>query len=328
MRRELPCEGSIYLVRVGFHSNSISLRGTEIAVYDYAEFNEILLGNESVIFTPRHSPVHDVRAFPKFFNRFPVSMYDSREELVDLVQRLGIDVMYFIKQGTNDGLLVPGCKNVVHAVFQYYEPHGHAYAYVSEWLSNFVSGGRVPFVPHMVRPPDDLSSHLRAQLGIPTDATVFGRHGGSDTFDIEGVHAVVRRVAQEAPNTYFLFMNTEQFCEPQHNIIFLEGTSDPVCKQRFINTADCMLHARLAGETFGLAVAEFSVSNKPVLTWSESRERAHLEILGEKALLYHGGSDLFEQLLSFDRNQKRDWDAYSERFSPEPVMRKFAEVFL
>jgi hypothetical protein len=315
-------------MRVGFHSNCISLRGTEVALYDYADFNESLLGNESVIFTPHHSPVHHQKVFPKFFNRFPVSMYDTREELADLVQRLGIDVMYFIKQGDNDGLLVPGCKNVVHAVFQYYEPHGHAYAYISEWLSNVVSKGQVPFVPHMVRPPQDLSSHLRQELGIPEDATVFGRHGGSDTFDIDGVQTVVQRVAQEAPNTYFIFMNTNRFCEPRRNVIFLEGTSDPVLKQRFINTADCMLHARAAGETFGLAVAEFSVSNKPVLTWSKSRERAHLDILGDKALLYHGGPDLFEQLLSFDRSQQRNWDAYSEHFSPEPVMKKFAEVFL
>lgn len=315
-------------MRVGFHSNCISLRGTEVALYDYADFNETLLHNESLIFTPRTSPVHDTRALPKFLNRFPVSVYDTREELAELAQRLGIDVMYFIKQGDNDGLLVPGCKNVVHAVFQYFEPHGHAYAYISEWLTNYASGGRSPFVPHMVRPPQDLSTHLRQELGIPADATVFGRHGGFDTFNIKGVHEVVQRVAQEAPTTYFLFMNTEPFCAPQHNILFLEGTSDPALKQRFINTADCMLHARAAGETFGLAVAEFSVSNKPVLTWAKSQERAHVEILGDRALLYHGGPDLFEQLLSFDRSQQRNWDAYSEHFSPEPVMKKFAEVFL
>ena len=50
--------------------------------------------------------------------------------------------------------------------------------------------------------------------------------------------------------------------------------------------------------------------------------------IGEKALVYSSGVELVEKIMLFDRNQKRDWDAYSERFSPEPVMQKFAQVFL
>ena len=43
-----------------------------------------------------------------------------------------------------------------------------------------------------------------------------------------------------------------------------------------------------SGETFGLAIAEFSVHNKPVLTSSVhiSDGRAHLDILGKKGLYY------------------------------------------
>jgi hypothetical protein len=315
-------------MKIGFHSNCLSLRGTEVAMYDYADFNELLLKNESVIFTPKNSSAHDQRAFPKFLARFPVHMYESRDEFYELARQLKIDCMYFIKQGDNDGLLVPGCRNAVHAVFQYLEPHGDVYAYVSEWLSHFTTQGRAPFVPHMIRPPKDLTSSLRAELGIPENATVFGRHGGSDTFDLQGIHHIVQEVARKASDIFFLFLNTDKFCEPRENIIFLEGTSDPEYKQRFINTADCMLHARASGETFGLAVGEFSVSNKPVLTWSGSRERCHIEILGEKALLYSSGVELAQKIMLFDRNQKREWDAYSERFSPEPVMLKFAQVFL
>ena len=37
-------------MKIGFHTNHLSLRGTEIAVYDYALHNQELLGNESVIF--------------------------------------------------------------------------------------------------------------------------------------------------------------------------------------------------------------------------------------------------------------------------------------
>lgn len=315
-------------MKIGFHSNSLSLRGADVALYDYADFNELLLKNDSLIFTPRNTPHHDQRALTKFCNRFRVCMYDSREELNDLARQNAVDVMYFIKQGDNDGLLVPGCRNVVHAVFQYNEPHGDVYAYVSEWLSLFATQGKAPFVPHMIRPPSDLTSSLRSDLGIPPNATVFGRHGGDDTFNLEEVQLVVQQIANAVPDIYFLFLNTARFCEPRSNIIFLEGTADADYKQQFINSADCMLHARAAGETFGLAVGEFSVSKKPVLTWGGSRERCHLAILGEKALVYSNGVDLVEKIMLFDRTQKRDWDAYSEQFSPEPVMRAFARVFL
>ena len=42
-------------------------------------------------------------------------------------------------------------------------------------------------------------------------------------------------------------------------------------KEAFYRTCDAMLHARRDGETFGLAVAEFSVRNKPVITKGASK---------------------------------------------------------
>ena len=45
-----------------------------------------------------------------------------------------------------------------------------------------------------------------------------------------------------------------------------------------------MLHARKDGETFGLAVAEFSVANKPIITYANSKDKEHLRILNNKLL--------------------------------------------
>lgn len=36
---------------VAFLSNKLTLRGTEVAIYDYAHYNETLLGNHSIIIT-------------------------------------------------------------------------------------------------------------------------------------------------------------------------------------------------------------------------------------------------------------------------------------
>lgn len=71
----------------------------------------------------------------------------------------------------------------------------------------------------------------------------------------------------------FLFLGTEKFNkkvnrpEEHPQIIYLPTNSDLRYKEDYIKTCDVMLHARTVGETFGLAVAEFSVRNKPVITF-------------------------------------------------------------
>lgn len=55
------------------------------------------------------------------------------------------------------------------------------------------------------------------------------------------------------------------------------------CRCAFIRTCDAMLHARMSGETFGLAIAEFSAHNRPVLTSSVHHDhhmaRSHLDTM-------------------------------------------------
>ena len=86
-------------------------------------------------------------------------------------------------------------------------------------------------------------------------------------------------------------------------------------------------HAREEGETFGLAVAEFSLRNKRVITYGHSFDRFHVEILGDKGIYYDSPDQLLEILLGF-RSTPGDWDAYSARFNPEHVMSEFSQVFL
>ncbi len=42
---------------VGFLSNKLTLRGTEIAVYDYADYNETILNNKSIIITRDYNKI-------------------------------------------------------------------------------------------------------------------------------------------------------------------------------------------------------------------------------------------------------------------------------
>jgi hypothetical protein len=75
-------------------------------------------------------------------------------------------------------------------------------------------------------------------------------------------------------------------------------------------------------------VGEFSIKNKPVITWADGYDRHHVEVLGNKGIYYRTPEDLCRLLMAFGPMPGGDWDAFSAEFAPEPVMRKFAEVFL
>jgi hypothetical protein len=111
---------------------------------------------------------------------------------------------------------------------------------------------------------------------------------------------------------------------------FLPGSPDLDFKVRFINTCDAMLHARRLGESFGLACAEFSIRNRPVLTYARSLHRHHINVLADKAFLYGGRKSLLKLLLELAPADitDLDWDCYSELYTPERVMRQFENTLI
>jgi hypothetical protein len=90
-----------------------------------------------------------------------------------------------------------------------------------------------------------------------------------------------------------------------------------------------MIHARERGETFGLAIAEFSSKNKPVITYYNSPERCHIDILGDKGIYYTDYTSLYNILSNIQLSDIKDknWNCY-QNFTPENVMNKFNQVFL
>ena len=316
--------------KIGFDAGLMSLRGTHIAIFDYALQNQKILGNESIVFYDRRSELVQPSVFQKFQKEFNLIPYDQFSELSPMADRGIIDAMYLIKSGERDDYVLPGVPNLIHAVFpqKVDEMHGDIYAYVSKWLSEECSNGKIPFVPHIIDLPIQGTS-LRKSLGIPEDVLVFGCYGGSDSFNLGFVKQVIAELVEKNSHIYFLFMNIDRFIDhPQ--VIFLPGNSDPVFKSSFINTCDAMIHARGIGESFGLACGEFSMHNKSVISYALSPQRNHIDVLGSKAILYKGPKDLSEIFLNFDKAeaQKQDWDCYSQEFSPSAVMKKFQSVFL
>jgi hypothetical protein len=126
-------------------------------------------------------------------------------------------------------------STLVHAVFDGRTPRGDAFARISPCVP-----GGAPVVPHLVRRRDAHGPDLRSTLGIPPDATVFGRHGGYETFDISFARAAVLEVAACRPDIWFVLLNTAPLAEsttPPPNVIHLPATIDDDEKAAFVRGA-------------------------------------------------------------------------------------------
>ena len=317
-------------MKVAFYTPHMCLRGTTVALFDYAKYNEEILGNDSWIVTDEQHVFHDDSVFDKFEQKFPSRIVRVKnEQTIDpAIIENSIDAIYIIKPGRRDKRMASACKTLIHVIGPTHpsEKHGSVWAYASKWLNNYCSGGTHPMVPYMIEPPKDTTSNLRSELGIPQDATVFGRTGGKETFDIPWVNNAILAALNADSNLYFVFQNTD-LSIAHERIKVVKSTADFDFKEKFINTCDAMLHARSYGESFGVACGEFGVRGKPVFTFARSRERNHIDVLGTKGFLYNNQEELYSKMIAFDRNDGKDYYTYLE-YSPENVMQIFKQVFL
>jgi hypothetical protein len=295
---------------------------------DYARLNRSVLGNESMLCLPANPDFAGNPILEKWKLEFPIVFYRNPHELGRKLRKEKAEVIYSTKPGYYDGFLVPGLKNCVHAQFLCDEFHGDIYVFLSKWMSRVMTGREDSFVPFFV-PRLESRENLRPELGIPASAKVFGRHGGWDTFNISFVRRAVARHARHHPEDHFVFLNTSPVrgTESLANVHYLSATVDPCEKAKFLATCDAMIHARDTGETFGLAVAEFAVLGKPVITFAHSKERAHLEMLGSYARLYENEIELSSLMENFPSAVSGQTE-YSKYADPQTVMQMFQNTFL
>lgn len=306
--------------KIAFHSNQLSIRGTEIALYSYAKYNEEILGNKSVIFT---FPNRNMGAYQKFKDRFEVVVIEWWEYETYLLKN-NFDYLYITKMGINDGYCLEKIPTLIHAVFRFNEPHGYKYFYISDWLA--IDQGyspdeySLPYICEKLPPPN---YNFRNKMGIPKDALVFGGYGGATEFNIDFVKDAINNVVSKRNDIYFIFMNFNSFANhPQ--IKFFPGNYDLNEKSAFIDACDAMIHARSGGETFGLAISEFALANKPIITYGLSGENCHLSILKEKAIIYNNFNEVMNIFLNLDSYKLHDdYDLPYKQFTPEIIMEKF-----
>lgn len=311
-------------MKIAFHDNYLCERGTSIALYDYAYYNRELLRNDSIILYDKSLKSNVDSVVQKFKSQFKVFGYNIWAEVDQFLKKQSCDILYLIKGGEIDNKLSNVTKNVVHCVFNAGEPHGHVYSCISDSVRNY--NGQ-PVVPHMINLPSE-DGNLREVLNIPKNSIVFGRYGGYKQFNIPQVHRVVYKVALENPNIYFLFANTEEFCPRLKNIIHIDKIIDVRKKVEFINSCDAMLWARLDGETFGIAIGEFSSRNKPIIACKIGYLN-HVKVLGDHAFWYQSADDLFNILTKFRVHVLgiENWNCF-HKYDPDTVMSKFKMVYI
>lgn len=315
---------------IGFLSNKLTLRGTEIAMYDYADYNEKILNNKSLIITRdfnliKHEWDVSEEAYYKFNKRFNIEYYNNQQDIDKIVQKYNLTHLYIIKAGNYDNLISTKCKNLIHCVFTSKFKHGEIYSVISKNVNDYCET-IYPVVPHMIRVHDS-NENLRNFLKIPEDALVFGRYGGKETFDIDFVKECIKNILNERENIYFIFLNTDHFYNNE-KLIYLEGTTNMEFKKQFINTCDAMIHARINGETFGLSCGEFAICEKPIITFNSKIERNHIDILKEKAIIYNNYKELYEIMNTFYKDKYDMKNNGYINYTPENVMNIFNEIYL
>lgn len=316
-------------MKIAFYQPHLDIQGTGVAYFDYAYYNEIILGNKSYMLYDENHPGSHPLAIKKFQDAIETIALPGRENMTTLeakLNELNVDAVYIQKCGKkDDGRFVNNKPMLIHVVGVNNDPHGEVYAYVSQWLSDHCSDNTHPVVPYIINLPNH-NKNFRDQLNIPAEATVIGRIGGFYSWNIPFASQAVIDSVNTRDDIYYLFVQTEPFID-HPRVLHLESFADLNIKRRFINTCDAFLHARMEGESFGAAVGEFSICNKPVITYANSPERNHITQLKDTGIYYTDYNTLLDILISFKYNPNKNWNMYNE-FTPERVMSKFDQIFL
>jgi hypothetical protein len=343
---------------LAFRENSLCERGTTLSLYDYADAWERLACGVSFVSAQDDSCPQGASTLPRFEARFPgrVALTHDAEwgGLAGVVAAAGLAGVYQQMAGASWATHVwPPCaaRMMVHAVFDAKDPHGDAYAAISPTLARKPGTGAVQYI--VAQPPPGVDpAGLRPALGIPPkgqapadDTVVWCRHGGYGSMSLQfardALCELLRRQRDVPTRPWFVLLNTEPLACGADVAAYGRVRYRPATTSReevftFLATCDACLHARLDGESFGLAVAECTRAGLPVLTSGVRVNDGdhHLNALGELALTYLDGEGLIRAITGATPAVRDGWraaaDAYRALYAdsrPEAAMVQFIRVF-
>lgn len=347
-------------IRLLLHSSQLSDRGDSVNASNYARAMKQFYNIDSVICYPATSPDNSPFIISELLSAgFFLVPYSSASELHSIGKSLGITHAYFLIDGTYNPLWVKNARLINHSVFNFYEPHGDKYGYVSEWLfkralrtkvmRNSISNIAklrgatgspygidkalsVSWVPHCVYPMHGDGRYFRRKHGISESAKLVGRIGGYSQFNEIAAWKAVQAILRTNSETVFCFVNTMKFVD-HPRAIFLDVISRSEVWD-FYCAGDLFLNGRLAGESFGFSIVEPLSVGKPVIAPSRLRNWSmdlhHVDLLGELGLTYWSTFDLVRKIQRylFDPPSPSLLIGVVDKFSPRKVADRFMTEFL
>jgi glycosyltransferase involved in cell wall biosynthesis len=359
-------------MKIVLFENYASERGVTASILNLAEALQEHLGAEvAYSYSLNHEKSNNPNMLAQIEAKLKVIPFGDRREFDKKLVRQGYDYFYSQKSGRLDKWFSPSIRNLNHAVFQVFEPHGHRYAYISKTLAEQVKYGLgfarsraaisslsyalrevyvarsinegirayeqvsvcensldFDYVPHVVPSHGDFAPNLRSDLGIPKSGFVIGSLSGSSEFNVGFVRTRIISMLDADSSLWFLAPNVASFTS-HPRALFLPTITNAEVKRNYLNTLDVLVHARVRGESFGLAIAEAMAAGKPVVSWSGGIDQNHVNLVGPGGL-YSDEIEFTETIRKF-REDPPPAATQMQRvtgFTPEKVAEKFQHVFL
>lgn len=314
---------------IAFYLNEMNYRGVSNSTYNYANLNEKILKNRSIIFFNNKNIFNKKEVINKFKKKFQV-IGVSKFQDIDNFKIKKIDFIYVQKGGEKDNWESKKIKTLIHVLYpqKLSQRHGYKYAFISEWLSKSFSNYKIPFVPYITTLKNS-TKDLKKKYKIKKNFKVLGYHGGESSFDLKFAQDAIKKTVLKRKDIFFLFLNVFKFCN-HPRIKFIKGTINEKFKAQFINTCDAMIYGRSLGESFGHSCGEFIVNNKKIISYKYNRHRSHVFNSTKKNIIeYNSFENLYKILINFKtskitKNNKNKYNLYKEK----NVMKKFDKVFL
>jgi hypothetical protein len=316
--------------RIVFFTPHICIRGTSNAIYNYALNARNYHNLEPFIVYISNDRRNDASTIKRWSRELQILPASNLNECASVVDFLRPKYVYQITS-EKSWINFERTRLLVHQTGMHPDPADRSekvkYAYVSEWSalhnrSHVCENNN--WVPHIID-MKPASHDFRRMFNIPDNATVIGRTGGIDTWNIRFVNSAVYNTLCKRSDIWFIFQNT-RLPFSHSRVLTLPASSSERVKSCFISACDALLHARAEGESFGIVCGEFSSMNKRVITYANSPQAAHLHILGSKAIKYKS-QDMLEDLLLSYKYKQGDWNCYKS-CSPLAVAERFMDVFL
>lgn len=139
------------MVKIAFWKSNLSTDSETQVIYDYAYYNESILGNESIILYNKHDVDNNQEIIQKFCDKFSpnkIHYVNHWLEVDPFLVKHNVDIIYMVKSGYRDNYISFYKKTVVHCTDHIYQCHGDIYLPISDKVHGVSELKNAIIVPH------------------------------------------------------------------------------------------------------------------------------------------------------------------------------------